>query len=116
MEATTSFSLSLSHSHYTVTLCTLTTTKVINTIHKMFFALSHIYTYMTFGLFTHVSLTIDQTVQRRVLDHPVLTIFHPEGTVSQQTPPSLWHGMSGESDPLSACVQLVGCQYFGQHV
>ena len=42
--------------------------------------------------------------------------FHPEGHVSQQTPPSLRHGMSFQSDLLSACLQLVGSQHLGQHV
>ena len=48
------------------------------------FALSHIYTYMTFGLFTHVSLPIGWTDGYRVFGHPVLPNFHPEGPVSQQ--------------------------------
>ena len=42
--------------------------------------------------------------------------FHPEGHVSQQTPSSLRHGMSFQSDLLSACLQLVGSQHLGQHV
>ena len=56
---------------------------------QMFFALSHIYTYMTFGLFKHVSLPIDQTDRYRVFGHPVLSNFHPEGPVSQQIPHTL---------------------------
>ena len=52
-------------------------------LYIMFFALSHIYTYMTFGLFTHVSLPIGRTDRNRVFGHPVLPNFHPEGPVSQ---------------------------------
>ena len=56
-EATTSSSLSLSHTHththsrYTVTHYTTNTT----TINTLVFDLSHIYTHMTFGLFTHMA-------------------------------------------------------------
>ena len=91
-----SISLSLSHSHV-VTLCTVTlytlTYKSATTTTFMF-ALSNIYTYMTFGLFTHLSLKIGRTDRNQVFGHPVLPNFHPEGPVSQQTPPSLRHGMS----------------------
>ena len=43
-------------------------------------AKAHIYTYMTFGLFTHVSLPIGRTDGNWVLDHPVLPIFSSGGT------------------------------------
>ena len=76
-EATTSFSLSLSHALYNHSL------QNINNLMKMC-ALSHIYTYMTFGLFTYMSIPIGRTDRNRILDHPVLSIFHPEGHVSQQ--------------------------------
>ena len=73
-------SLSLTLSLYTRTIQLLTT--IIS--YTMFFALSHIYTYMTFGLFTHVSLPIGRTDRNRVFGLPVLPSFHPEGPVSQQ--------------------------------
>ena len=41
---------------------------------------------------------------------------HPEGFVSQQTPPSLRYGMIHQSCPLSAFFQLVHWQHLGQHV
>ena len=47
-------------------------------------ALSDIYTYMTFGLFTQMSTSISPTDRYRFWDQPVLSIFHPEGHVSQQ--------------------------------
>ena len=83
--------LSLTLSLYTRAIQLLTKSA---TTSLMFFALSHIYTHMTFGLFTHVSLPIGRTDQNRVFGHPVLPNFHPEGPVSQQAPPSLRHGMS----------------------
>ena len=56
MEATTSLSLSLSPS-LTLSLCTRAIQLLYKSVQQqqLFFALSHIYTYMTFGLFTHVS-------------------------------------------------------------
>ena len=77
-----SLSLSLTLSLYTRAIQLLTT--IISYI-IMFFALSHIYTYMTFGLFTHVSLPIGRTDRNRVFGLPVLPNFHPEGPVSQHT-------------------------------
>ena len=44
---------------------------------------SHIYTYMTFGLFTYLSFPIGRTDRNRVFGLPVLPNFHPEGPVSQ---------------------------------
>ena len=58
-------------------------TRVIQPRYKknyLFFALSHIYTYMTFRLFTHMSLPIGQTDRNQVLCHPVLPIFPSGGT------------------------------------
>ena len=46
-------------------------------------ALSYIYTYMTFELFTQMSTLIGQTNRNRFWDQPVLSIFHLEGHVSQ---------------------------------
>ena len=57
-----------------------------------------------------------RTDRNRFLYQPVLCIFHPEGHVSQQTPPSLRHGMSFQTDVLPTHSQLVGCQHLGQHV
>ena len=87
----------------------------LNNISKVC-ALSHISTYMTFGLFTQMSTPIGRTDRNRFLDQPVLCVIHPEGHVSQQTPPSLRHGMSLQSDLLLTRSQLVGCQHLGQHV
>ena len=67
-------SLSLTLYNFYLQKCSTTT---------MFFALSHIYTYMTFGLFTHVSLPIGRMDRSRVFGHPVLPNFHPEGPISQ---------------------------------
>ena len=82
MEATSSFSLSLSRYTSAHALYNYFLQKYQQL--PLFFALSHIYTYMTFGLFTHLSLPISRTDRN----------FHPKGPVSQQTPPSLRHGMS----------------------
>ena len=57
-DLTHTLSLSLTLSLYTRAIQLLT--KKCNNILPKFFALSHIYTYMTFGLFTHVSLPIGQ--------------------------------------------------------
>ena len=108
-EATTSLSLSHTHS------VQLTLYKNNNQLQKVC-ALSHIYTYMTFGIFTCVLPNRSETDRNRFLDQPVLCIFHPEGHVSQQTPPSLRHGMLLQSDLLPTRSQLVGCQHLGQHV
>ena len=77
-----SHSLSLSHSFYIYTHAlynffseSATTTNLI----QKFFALSHIYTYMTSGLFTYLG----RMDRNRVFGHPVLPNFHPEGPVSQ---------------------------------
>ena len=48
-------------------------------------ALSHIYTHMTFRLFTQMSTPIGWTDQNRFWDQPVLFIFHPQGHGSQQS-------------------------------
>ena len=86
-EATTSFSLS----H---TLYDYSSQKYQQQHIMKMCALSHIYTYMTFGLFTQMSTPIGRTDRNRLWNQPVLSIFHPEGHVSQQTLPSLRHGMS----------------------
>ena len=57
IEATSSLSLTLFHAVSVHTRYTTNFTNVSTTTSKML-ALSHIYTYMTFGLFTHVSLPI----------------------------------------------------------
>ena len=41
---------------------------------------------------------------------------HPEGLVSQQTPPSLRHRMTCHSDPSPANIELLRWQHLGQHV
>ena len=86
VEATTSHSLSLSHvvSVHTRYTQTYKSVQQLLSTTNLFFALSHIYTYMTFGLFTHVSLPIGRTDRNRVFGLPVLHNFHPEGPVSQQ--------------------------------
>ena len=61
--------------------CTLCTTN-FSTTYKVC-ALGHIYTYMTFGLFTEMSTQIGWTDRGRFCVQPVLCIFHPEGHVSQ---------------------------------
>ena len=93
IEATSSLSLTLFHAVSVHTRYTTNFTNVSTTTSKML-ALSHIYTYMTFGLFTHVSLPIGRTYRNRAFGLLVLPNFHPEGAVFQQTPPSLQHGMS----------------------
>ena len=72
-----SLSLSCCHSLYSYALYTNLKSATTTTF---MFSLSHIYTYMTFGLFTHVSLPIGRTDRNRVLDHPVLPIFSSGGT------------------------------------
>ena len=79
---TLSLSLSLTLSLYTRAIQLLTKSA---TTSLMFFALSHIYTHMTFGLFTHLSFPIGRTDRNGVFGHPVLPNSHPEGPVSQQT-------------------------------
>ena len=71
-----------------------------------FCALSHIYTYMTFR---HIYICVLPIGRNR--SEPVL---RSAGHVSQQTPPSLRHGMSLQSDLLPTRSQLVGCQHLGQ--
>ena len=84
-------SLSLSLSQYTRAIQLLLTKVQQLTI--MLFALCHIYTHMTFGLFTHmalkgsreniftyVPLLIGRTNHHRVFGHPVLSNFPPGGT------------------------------------
>ena len=39
---------------------------------------------MTFGLFTQMFTPIGRTDRNRFWDQPILSIFHPEGHVSQQ--------------------------------
>ena len=58
-DLTLSHSPSLPHTLSLYTRAIQLLTKVFNNLlHYLMFALSHIYTYMTFGLFTHVSLPI----------------------------------------------------------
>ena len=88
--------ISLSLSLYTVThpmhIHTTTQKKRFNQPLTLF-ALSHIYTHMTFGLFTHMTprgptrahlhmcpLPISREDHRRALDHPVLLNFPSGGT------------------------------------
>ena len=92
-EATTSFSLSLSHSLYTVTH-TMNIRNSTTTIYNKF-ALSHIYTHMTFGLFTNIDpggslerihICVPSSRSGEVTTGPSIIRFssHPEGPVSQQ--------------------------------
>ena len=68
MEATTSFTLSLTHTLYAVTLYTHNTTS--NNINYKF-SLSHIYTNMTFGLFTHLAPGLFRTYSHECPFRPV---------------------------------------------
>ena len=76
-------SLSLSLTLYLCTRAIQLTLQMYQQLHKVC-ALSHIYTYMTFGLFTYLSFPIGRMDRNRVFGHPVLSNFHPEGPVSQQ--------------------------------
>ena len=94
---TLSLSLSLSRS------IQLTLQHVIITTTKKVCALSHIYTYMTFGLFTQMSTPIGRTDRNRFLDQPVLSIFHPEGHVSQHSCGTLSPAHGYRSHCISSC-------------
>ena len=93
IEETTSFSLSLSL--YTVTLYShnTTSTTMFNLHNRV--ALSHIYTHMTFRLFTHIAPGSSQAHihicvhfgregYHRVFNHPVIHTSHLEGPLPQQ--------------------------------
>ena len=100
--------LSLSPSH-ALSLHTRYTTNFTNvsTSYIKVCALSHIYTYMTFGLFTYLSFPIGQADRNRVFGHPVPPDFHPEGPVSQHVStrlPIIYHLLSSFS--LSLIVSL----------
>ena len=110
-----SLSLSLSHS---LTLCT-TTLQLFNNSIQSVWPKSYLYLY-DFSAYLHLcppnrSVPIGAGSAMSRFSTSCIR-FHPEGHVSQQTPPSLRHGMSFQSDLLSACLQLVGTQHLGQHV
>ena len=74
---------------------------------------SYLYLY-DFSAYLHMCPSQSVGTDRgRFWDQPVLCIFHPEGHVSQKTPPSLRHGVLCHFGPFSARVQLLRREHAG---
>ena len=115
-EATTSLSLPLSLS-VQLTLYNSNNMLQHNTTTQKVCALSHIYAYMTFR---HIYICVLTNRSGPISTGSGIDRFTVSSIrrdmFSQQTPPSLRHGMSLHSDLLPPRSQLVRCQHLGQHV
>ena len=95
-----SFSLSLTLSHV-VSVHTRYTTTHFTKVQQLLYIYPlkvspklYLYIYDFRVIYTCVPFQSVESNRYRVFSHPVLPNFHLEGPVSQQTPPSLRHGMS----------------------